>query len=256
MLRFRSFPLLMLLGLSCGCTSASISNTSRTSTEQLLVANAVDQALDKVDFSTFRGHQVYLQDKYVDCVDKNYVIASTRHRLLTAGAQLVDAADKAEVVVELRAGAVGTNSAVSYIGTPEITLPGMMSIPEVRFVERKRQNGTAKLGVVAYDAKTNQALGTGGTTLARADDNNWFVAGVGPYQNGSVLKEVANSTSGPAAQPKTRVPIMVAFQPVGGPTDPADAPQFATTPEPEPQVSPAAHSSDFQPAWATSKEQN
>lgn len=234
--------LLALAGvlLVSGCSSTTMSNTPRTSTEQLLVANAIDQSLNKVDFTSFAGEQVFLQDKYVDCVDKNYLIASTRHRLMVAGARLVDAADKASVVVELRHGAVGTASADSFIGTPEIALPGMLTIPEVRFVERKRQQAVAKVGLVAYDPQTLQILGTGGTSLARSDDSNWFVAGIGPYQNGAIRKEVLRSTTGSAATPRTQLPITVAFEP---PPRSPDT-QFAEDGvPPAPAVSPASHDS-------------
>jgi hypothetical protein len=237
---------LMLAPLWPGCLSATTSNTARTSTEQLLVANAVDQALDKIDFTSFADARVFLQDKFVDCVDKNYVIASTRHRLLNAGAYLVDAADKADVIVELRNGAVGTTSANSFVGTPQVMLPGMMSIPEIRLIERRRQEGTAKLGLVAYDAHTNQILGQGGLSLARADDSNWFVAGVGPYQNGTVKAEVTRSTRGPAAKSHGQLPPVVAFTP------PLlqETPQYAAEEPPAQDVTPAGHTDDSQPAWA------
>ena len=138
---------LLALVASCGCTSLKTTNTARSSTEQMLVSNAVDQALDKVDFRPFAGHAVFLEEKYVDCVDKAYVIASVRHRLLRVGASLVDKVDDAHVVVEPRAGSVGTTNSEAYLGIPEITLPGMLTLPEVRFLTRSQQVGVAKLGV-------------------------------------------------------------------------------------------------------------
>ena len=48
-----------------GCSATKTTNTSRSAVEQLLVSNAVDQSLNKVDFSPFSGHTVYLEDKYV-----------------------------------------------------------------------------------------------------------------------------------------------------------------------------------------------
>ena len=170
---------LVAAALAAGCTTTQTSNTPRTATEQLLISNAVDQALDKVDFQPSRGRTVYLEEKYVDCVDKNYVIASLRHRLLAAGASLVPAADGAEVVVEARSGAVGTASAESFLGTPEIVLPGMLTIPEVRLMTRTRQEGAAKIGLVAYETATKRVLGPGGQSLATADNNLWYAAGIG-----------------------------------------------------------------------------
>lgn len=240
----------MALSGVLGCASASTSNTARTSVEQLLLANAVDQSLDKCNFASFNGQNVFLQEKYVDCVDKNYVIASTRHRLFKAGARLVDAPDKADVVVELRTGAVGTTSANSFIGTPQLTLPGMLSIPEIKLAERRKQQGVAKLGLVAYDPHTNEVLGVGGTSLASANDNNWFLLGVGPYQNGSVKKEVYRSTTGAAAKSQGEVPVTVAF---AAPRHivPADTQLAAEPAGTETGVSPASHAeAPAQPDWA------
>ncbi|HWL11043.1 MAG TPA: DUF6655 family protein [Planctomicrobium sp.] len=234
-----------------GCATGSSSNTARTSIEQLLLANAVDQSLDKVNFSYFAGSNVFLQDKYMDCVDKNYIIASTRHRLLTAGALLVDDVAKADVVVEMRAGAVGTNFSNTFLGTPEIALPGMLTVPELKVAERRRQDAVAKLGLVAYDPKTNAILGTGGTTLSSSTDSNWFVAGVGPYRSGSVQKEVKDSTTGVAAQTQEELPHYVAF---AAPKPMREEPVQLAAEEPAAKatISPASHETDDQPDWAGS----
>ena len=196
-----------------GCTSASTSNTARTATEQILVSNAVDQSLDKMDFRPFAGRQVFLEEKYVECIDKAYVISSIRHRLMKAGAQIVDKADAAEVIVEPRSGGVGTAHSDSFIGVPEVVLPGMMTIPELRIATRTKQTGVAKIGILAYDAKTKSGLGPGGIALSQSQDNNWYVLGVGPYQSGNVRKEVLSATTGNAAVAYTHVPPTVAFAP-------------------------------------------
>ena len=201
-----------LLALSMtGCASTKTSNTARTATEQLLITNAVDQALDKIDFRAFQGHTVFLDDRYVDCTDKQYVIASVRHRILHQGAVLVSKPEEAEVLVELRTGVVGTDIADSFLGIPEVTLPGMLTLPEVRVLARQVQTGTAKLGIVAVDAQTKEVLGEGGMTLARSDTNSWYIAGMGPFKSGSINGEVKRMTSGPAGIMRERLPSTVAF---------------------------------------------
>ncbi|MEZ6055788.1 MAG: DUF6655 family protein [Planctomycetaceae bacterium] len=192
-MRFISFlsagVLLFLVSFS-GCTMTKKTNTARAGMEQLLIANAIDQSLDKVDFRAFSGTNVYLEEKYVDCVDKNYVIGSVRSRLFDSGAKIVGKAEEADVVVEVRTGAVGTDTNDAFIGLPELALPGVVTLPEVRLVERNSQTGTAKIGIIAYDAKTKEVLGGGGLAMARSDDNNWSVVGIGPFQNGTVRDEV------------------------------------------------------------------
>jgi hypothetical protein len=204
---------LFAVAVAGGCTTTQTSNTARTSTEQLLISNAVDRALDKVDFQPFNGRTVYLEEKYVDCVDKNYVIASLRHRLLASAATLVAAADGADVIVEARSGGVGTATSESFVGTPEIALPGMLTIPEVKMITRTRQEGAAKIGLVAYETSTKRILGPGGQTLAQSDNNLWYAAGVGPLRSGSLKQDVARSTTGRAAWHRESVPHYVAFNP-------------------------------------------
>lgn len=224
----RFFLVLVALVSLGGCTHTQKSNTSRTGMEQLLISNAIDQSLEKVSFRPFSGHAVYLEEKYVDSVDKNYLIGSVRHRLLAAGARLVDKPDESEIIVELRSGGVGTDTAESFVGVPEITVPGMLTLPEVRFLERSSQSGTAKIGLVAYDAQTKQVLGQGGTTLSKSNDNNWYVGGVGPFQEGSVKREIKRSTTGEAASRETLTPRQVAFESPTPDAPGSDRVQFAS----------------------------
>ena len=187
----RAFHLLLLCTL-VGCSTTKSTDTPRTGSEQLLISSSIDHALDKVNFSPLSDSRVFIDDKYVDCVDKNYLVASVRHRVMAQGAILAPAADKADIVLELRNGAVGTDRVESFFGIPEINLPAPMpvALPEVRVITKESQFGTAKIGIVAYDAKTNEVLGTGGLTSARSDDNNWFIFGVGPWKDGSVKQEM------------------------------------------------------------------
>lgn len=201
-----------------GCTSADRSNTARTGVEQLLISNAIDSSLDKVNYTPFGGHTVYVEEKYVESVDKPYLVGSLRHRLLAAGARLTDKPEDAAITVELRSGGIGTDSSESFLGTPEVVLPGMLTIPEVRLATKTTQSGTAKIGLVAYDNKTRQVLGQGGTALSQSDDNNWFVAGVGPFQEGTLKSEIKSSTTGPAAFRRSSIPKQVAFASPGDPS--------------------------------------
>lgn len=242
--------LIAILGpglLALGCTATATSNTARTSTEQLLISNAVDRALDKVDFQPFAGRTVYLEEKYIDCVDKNYVIASLRHRLLATGATLVAAADTAEIVVEARSGGVGTASSESFVGTPEIALPGMLTIPEVKMITRTRQEGAAKIGLVAYETATKRVLGPGGQALAQSDNNLWYAAGVGPFRSGSLKQDVARSTTGRAAWSRETLPHYVAFNPMPPAAEPS---RIQITGAEAPSLAPAAEIPGELPAEA------
>lgn len=195
-----------------GCAMTETSNTKRTATEQMLISNAIDQSLAKADFAPFAGHRVFLDAQYVDAVDKQYLVASTRHHLLRSKASLVDSVEDSDIVLELRSGAVGTDTADSFVGVPELTLPGLVTLPEVRLVDRISQVGTAKIGMVAYDSRTHKILGSGGVSLARSDSNNWFVLGFGPIQEGSLPSETSRGLATPTMWPAAHFPVRVAFE--------------------------------------------
>ena len=246
-----------LILLLIGCTSTKTSNTARTGTEQLLISNAVDQALGKVDFSPMAGKKVLVEEKYLETVDKGYIVSSIRHNVLHAGGHLTAKPEEADIILELRSGGVGTDISDAFLGIPGISLPGMVSLPDLKLVTRSRQSAFAKLGVVAIDAKSQQELPVGGVSLAMSDDNNWFVMGVGPYRQGTMEQEVEMSI-GPSLDPvEGMIPPVVAFNRPRGPKTTANGipvadsrknlrrtPSQVATPQPQPVATQPAAEED------------
>ncbi len=210
----------ILMLASLGCSSMKRSDTARTGREQLLISNAVDQSLSKCDFGSFNGSKVFVDEKYLEGVDKAYVIGSIRHRLMLSGATLAAKPEEADVVLEMRSGGLGTDNADSYVGIPAIVLPGMLTLPEVRFWEKARQTGIAKIGIAAYDAKNHEMLGAGGVTAALSSDTNMFFMGIGPYEYGSAKREIDQTTPRYIGQPNQEVPSMIAFREASKHADP------------------------------------
>lgn len=222
-----TFVMAGCLATTIGCASTVTSNTARTAKEQLLLSNAVDRSLQKVDFSPLNGQNVFIDEKYLDCVDKPYIVGSIRHRVMRAGGHVVAKAEDAGIVMEMRSGGVGTDTSESFLGTPEIALPGMLTIPEIRLVERKSQFGYAKIGLVLYEAGTNTILGDGGVSMAQADDNNTFYFGIGPFQNGSLGRSIDQAVYTPRGSGQRALPTTVAFGARGGQFQEPDI-QFAS----------------------------
>jgi hypothetical protein len=173
-----------------GCASSRSSHTARTATEQVLLSSAIDRALTNVSFEQLRARKVFLDDKYLDSVDKGYLMGTLRHRALAAGALLAKNVDEADVVIEVRSGGVGTDTEDSFVGVPSIGIPGMaVSIPDIKLISRNTQLGTAKIGMVAYDPKTGAAVGLGGQSSALTKNDNLFMFGIGPFRSGSIREE-------------------------------------------------------------------
>ena len=193
----KNCSLWLAVGFCCstlGCASMKESDTARTGLEQLLISNAVDQSLAKVDFRPVSGAKVFLKADLLDCVDKNYVMLSTRSKLLANNCTLVDKADDAEIVMEIASGGVGTDRTELVVGSPEIPLGLMGSIPKINVYERKKAMGTAKLAIIATDAKSKQPVINSGFSLARSDHQHWSMMGTGPVLSGSVANQIKEHT--------------------------------------------------------------
>lgn len=184
------------LVILAGCMTTKESDTSRTGVEQLLLSSATDKALDKVDFTPIARAKVFVDTQYLDCTDKNYVIVSLHQHLLRQQCLLVDKKDDADVVVEIGSGGVGTDRTDWFVGIPEIPLapPSPIMLPKMTLFNRTRAIGTAKLSVVALDVKTHQAVINAGYSLARSDQKDWNVMGMGSTQTGTLPQELAAAT--------------------------------------------------------------
>lgn len=184
-----------MLALLAGCATIKRSDTARTGLEQLLVSSAIERALDGVNWAPIRGAPVYVETKYLDCVDKNYVIVAVHQRLLANGCTLVEKPEESAVTVEVGSGAVGTDYLESFIGIPEISMPAaQIALPKLALFTRDKSNGTAKLAVLAYDTKSKLPVINAGTALARSDHEDWSLLGIGPVVSGSVPRELESAT--------------------------------------------------------------
>jgi hypothetical protein len=124
----------------------------------------------------------------------------------------VDKAESADIVLEPRSGGVGTTNSSSFVGIPSFSLPGMVTVPEIKLFTRSQQAGYAKLGIAAYDPKTRESRGPGGVTVAQSNDNNYYFAGVGPWKTGTLKEEIERTTTGPAAVRRDQLPAQVVLK--------------------------------------------
>lgn len=182
----------VMILVSAGCGSMKTSGTARTGTEQLLLSNAWDTALQKVDFSPLTGVPVYLDTTNASAVDQGWVVSSIRQALLSQGALLRSKPEEAQWIVEARVGAYGTDAYNWLLGIAQTTVPptvtGMPSgtIPEMSLIKKSDQRGVAKLALFAYDRASGQMVWQSGTMAAVATAKDVHVLGVGPIQSGSI----------------------------------------------------------------------
>lgn len=185
-----------MLMLGCGTT------TNRVGTEQLLISNAIDEAVAQIDFAHLAGNKVFLDTTYLKTdrgsglVNTNYVISSLRQQLTAADCQIHDSIEDADIVVEPRIGAMGTDGHKVTYGIPKtgglsaaasaFSGSPVSAIPEISFAQSDALSGIAKVVVFAYNSATREPVWQSGTAKAESNSTSTWVLGAGPFQKGSV----------------------------------------------------------------------
>jgi hypothetical protein len=199
-----------VLAAVAGCGTTRATDTGRTATEQLLISDAVDRAVQTVNFGTLAGQSVYLDDSRLnDVVDRNYLISTLRQHLLASGCSLRTKADEADYVVEVRAGAVGTDRNDLLFGVPSMNVPQIMpmqpvpaAIPEIPIAKRRDQRGIAKIAVFAYHRPTGKPVWQSGVSQTESSSNDVWILGAGPFRRGTIYDgtEFAGNALGDSQQ--------------------------------------------------------
>jgi hypothetical protein len=189
----RGWQLALVAALGAvGCGTTRVTDTQRTATEQLLVSNAVDQAVSQLDFRILAGKPVYFDPQYlVGSIDRGYVVSSLRQHLLASGCILQEDRAQATYVVEARSGGIGTDRHQVLIGVPEMNAPSLLPgqptlIPEIPLVKRTDQRGVAKLAVFAYNRRTGRPVWQLGVVRMVSTSKDTWLLGAGPFRRGTI----------------------------------------------------------------------
>lgn len=195
-----------LIGLCCllllfsGCGAA----VQRNGTEQLLLSDSIDRAIDQLDLSPLAGRKVYLDTEYMKTykgpnvyITSDYIISALRQKLTTTGCLMQATKLEADYILEARVGALGTDSMeVTYgipssngLGTAASALagaPAVPAIPEISVGKRNGVKGISKVVVFAYHRETSVPVWQSGSAVARSDARDSWFLGIGPLTRGSV----------------------------------------------------------------------
>ena len=191
----RSAATAVLMAALAGCGTTRMSDSKRTATEQLLVSQAIDRAVMRVDVRPLADRKVFLETAFMDDVeDAKYLQSALRHQLMASGCLLAKDRDSADVVVEARAGAVGTDRSSVLLGIPatSLTVKGNeTSTPELVLAKRSEQRGVAKLSVYAYERESGQPVWQSGEEHVASNARDRWLFGAGPWQDGEIHDEPA-----------------------------------------------------------------
>jgi len=180
------------IAVLAGCGTTRWTDTPRTATEQLVIADAIDQAVSELDFSVLAGSKVFLDTSNLDAqTHRGYLVGALRQQLLVNGCRLAKSRDDAEYIVEARCGAIGTDRHDLMFGLPQITLPSFVpapglpaQIPELVLAKKTKQIGVVRLSVFVYAAKTGQGVWQSGLAQKSSIASNFWILGAGPFERG------------------------------------------------------------------------
>jgi len=185
----------LLLVMFAGCGTTRSTDTKRTATEQLLISDAMDRAISRLDFRALAGKKSYLDPTHIkDVTDQDYLVSSMRQHMLASGCLLLDNREEADYIVEPRAGAIGTDRHELLLGVPatnmpaSVFLPGISAstIPEIPLAKKTEQRAVAKIAVFAYNRKTGHPVWQSGIVPVESRAKDVWVFGAGPFQRGSI----------------------------------------------------------------------
>ena len=150
--------------LTTGCTLSKDTHPPRTAIEQLLLSTAVDNALKGVALPDVTGERVYVDDSLLDAYDRGYVVGSVRALLSENGARLQASREDADMIVEVRSGALGMDVADSLVGIPSIPIiipgAGTSEFPELVLFSSNKQDSVSKIALLGYYKDGTNAFST------------------------------------------------------------------------------------------------
>ncbi len=188
----------MTVLLACvGCGTTKYSDTQRTATEQLLISDAMDRAVNQVDFRSLAGKTVYVDTEALGKVtDREYLIATLKQAMRAEGCLVQDDKEKSDYIIEVRAGAIGTDRNDLLYGIPAVTVPQVplvtgsvpSTIPEIPLVKKTQQRAIARIAISGYNRKTRAPIWQSGEKYAESESKHTWIFGAGPFERGSIYE--------------------------------------------------------------------
>ena len=172
----------LLLVPLVGCTSVEETLPDRTATEQSLLSTAAQRSLDQMTIKGVSDRAVYLDTENLEAYDAGYVVAGTHQLLLRSGARVVSDESDADMIAELRSGALSIDKKETLIGFPEtgLGLPTVFEIrlPQLALFASNKQDSLAKFALTIRDHASGRYVGATNVQLGRAYVYDYSILGL------------------------------------------------------------------------------
>lgn len=188
---------LCTLLISGGCSSLRVTQPPETADEQFLLSRAASLAISKISVANLRDRLVYVSFRFMNAGEPghNFLEADVRSHLLKGGVRLTNLRTKAQIVLEIRCGALGINQENSLIGIPAIAFGNYSSgssfslpvvLPQISILQNTTQQGYASVAYVAYWRNSGEIVASSGPFIGRTYRHDWWFLGFGPETTGNI----------------------------------------------------------------------
>jgi hypothetical protein len=208
---------ILLLGFcalmgTTGCSSVRITDPPRTADEEFLLTEAARRSIAQLSLDALRDRAIWIESGFAfpttqplehaysggevrqPRFEELFVIAELRARMLRSGVRLAQSREDAQVILEIRIGAVSTNREEFLLGLPGITFPSSTGTsgdiatltPEIAVLKRTTRRGFASIAFVAYWADSGELLTLSGPFVGRSIRKDSWLCGFGPTTAGDI----------------------------------------------------------------------
>jgi len=202
-----------LLGGAGGCATIRITDPPRTADEEYMLTEAATRSVAKLSLDALRGRTVWVLTEYAfsttrpfdesfltnqvrsPTFENAFLIGELRARLLQVGARLAGNREEAEVVLEVRVGALAINRVDFLLGIPALALAGATSAtlnnlavatPDFAIYKNTKQDGFSSIAVVAYWRNTGEVLVNSGPFMGHTHRYDYFLFGYALQPRGDI----------------------------------------------------------------------
>jgi hypothetical protein len=163
---------LVLSILLSGCATVRESYPSRTATEQMLISEATEDAARQLVVAIPANRLCYLDTTNFEGVDAKYAVSAIRQQLMIKGLAVIESRERADTIIEIRAGALSIDSKGRSLSIPGLKLNGILPIfnepLSITQMSKKTDQGIAKFSAFAYDKATGRLIVVAQTVEGRS----------------------------------------------------------------------------------------
>lgn len=201
---FRRSLLFFLTGaillLSAGCATPFTTNTKRSAVEQYLLAVTIERLTQHAGLEKYAGKKVFFEYKYLKTQeDVNYLKGRLEMFMSKHKCIIVDKPDKAQIIIQVICGVLGTDYNTVFIGTPALPLPLPetslnVMIPEIPIFKIYDRKAYGRVIFNIMDAKTKRSIEVTPEINASSTHKNWVILLI-PFTTRNFSMEDTKNTS-------------------------------------------------------------